>query len=69
MNVHAWAENAVIISDDGSSVKYHVKCPYCGTVDTMCTRSAHVMHGIHIDPGVCSNCNCGKPFNIRFGRS
>ena len=30
MNVPAWAENAVIVADTGSSVRYHAKCPYCG---------------------------------------
>lgn len=28
----AWAEGAVIISDDGNRVKYRQKCPYCGNV-------------------------------------
>ena len=66
MNVPAWAENAVIISDNGSSVRYHAKCPVCGKVNTMSTYTAPVMHSIHNTSGICSYCN--KSFTIRFGR-
>ena len=66
MNVPAWAENAVIVSDTGSSVRYHAKCPYCGKINTMQTGSASVMHSIHTTSGVCTYCH--KSFTIRFGR-
>lgn len=66
MNVHAWAENAVIISDTGSSVRYHDRCPYCGKVNTMRVATAPVTYSIHITNSVCTSCH--KSFTIRFGR-
>ena len=66
MNVPAWAENAVIVSDDGHTVRYHVKCPYCGKVNTMSTSSASVTTCIHNTFGSCPSCH--KSFSISFGR-
>ena len=66
MNIPAWAENAVIISDTGTSVRYHTKCPYCCKINTMQTSSAGVMHSIYTTSGVCTYCH--KSFSIRFGR-
>ena len=66
MNIPAWAENAVIISDTGSNVRYHTKCPCCGKVNTMQTLSDPVTTCIRSTSGVCTYCH--KSFTVRFGR-
>ncbi len=68
MSVPAWAENAVIVSDDGRTVKYHVRCPYCGKVDTTTTRSISVIAGITNTPGSCTSTLCYKHFTVKLGR-
>ena len=63
--MHAWAENAVVVSDDGRQVKYHVRCPYCGKVNNMSTSSAYVGSGVTNCHGSCGN--CFKNFPIKLG--
>ena len=63
----AWAENAVVISDDGRNVKYHVRCPYCGKVNHNSTSGAYVGSGVTNCYGSCSY--CFKHFPIKLGRS
>ena len=53
----AWAENAVVISDDGRIVKYHVRCPNCGKVNNTSTSSASVGNGVTNCYGSCSYCS------------
>lgn len=31
----AWAENAIIVKDDGNMVSYRGKCPKCGAVESI----------------------------------
>ena len=64
----AWAQNAVIIQDNGNSVDYRPKCPYCGEIPWGTT-----MRGAHAPEGGRSNTNticskCGKSFTISLGR-
>ena len=66
MNVPAWAENAVIVSDDGRTVRYHYRCPMCGKVNTGTTCSIYVGSGITNTNGSCFSCH--KSFPIKFGR-
>lgn len=67
MNVPAWAENAVVVSDDGRTVRYHYRCPMCGKVDTRTTMSIYVGPGILANNMVlCSTCH--KSFPVKFGR-
>lgn len=64
----AWAENAVIIADDGRNVKYHPKCPHCGFVNTMQKGMQHVSGGGVTNAGGSHCTKCGKMFDLRFGR-
>lgn len=59
---------AVIISDDGNAqVKYHPKCPNCGTVQST-TCSGYVGQGISAGLGSCTCYKCGKSFPVRINR-
>lgn len=62
----AWAQNAVVISDNGTQVKYHTRCPFCGHVNTMSTGSIFVSNSICNTNGNCPN--CFKSFPLKFGR-
>lgn len=64
--MHAWAENAVIVSDDGRQVKYHPRCPYCGKVNHISLASTYVGSGITNCHGPCGSCL--KIFPIKIGR-
>ncbi len=64
----AWAENAVIISDDGSRVTFHRKCPYCGKVIQNVKQSVGVGGGTS-SVGSVTCPNCRKSYSSRFGRN
>ena len=63
----AYAVNAVIVRDDGRTVDYRTRCPYCGDVPQMSK-----MVGAYASPGgshsysVCFK--CGKSFEVILRR-
>ena len=57
---------AVIISDDGTTVKYHPQCPNCGRVETGTTCSGHVARMSNL--GYCNCFKCGKSFPVQINR-
>lgn len=64
----AWAENAVIIKDDGNRVEYHIRCPQCGWVNERQTGTVVVGSGVtSAGGGTCRK--CGKSISCRFGRN
>lgn len=63
----AWAENAVIVKDNGSQVTYHPRCNSCGHVQNMITSTAYVRAGI-TNVGSFSCPKCKASCNCRFGR-
>ncbi len=68
MTKMAWAENAVIIKDNGMQVAYHPKCPNCGKVYENITSNVGVSGGTTY-AGTFSCYKCGKAFSCRFGRN
>lgn len=40
-----FAQNAMIVSDDGAHVRFHPVCPHCGKVMTNTTGGGYCMHG------------------------
>ena len=61
-------EGAVIISDDGTHVRYHPQCPKCGNVEQSTTCSGHVSQGIRASLGGCSCFKCGNMFSVKINR-
>ena len=64
----AWAENAVIVKDDGDRLEYHRRCPYCGKVADRVKSSLRVGDGVIVSAGSGACVSCGKYFQCRFGR-
>ena len=63
----AYAVNAIIIKDDGKSVDYRPRCPYCGYVPQMSKMvGAHASFGGSHSFTVCQQ--CGKSFEIILRR-
>lgn len=65
----AYAVNAVIISDDGRTVRYRARCPKCGYVDMMMTSQTFVSGGIVTIYSSCRNMKCKESFTIQFSRN
>lgn len=54
-----FAENAMIVSDDGAQVRFHPVCPKCGYVVRNVTGSGHCRHGsAHVGSYSCYKCDC-----------
>lgn len=55
----AYVVNGVVVSDDGSTVRYRTRCPRCGNVDTASIRSCGCMEGHIVNVGSvpCSACS------------
>ncbi len=63
----AYGVNAIIVRDDGNSVDYRPRCPYCMHVDMMSKIcGAHASYGGSISYTVCHN--CGKSFQVILRR-
>ena len=64
---NAYAVNAVITRDDGRSVDYRPRCPYCGHVPQMMKMvGAHASFGGTHTYSICQS--CGKTFEIILRR-
>ena len=64
---NAYAVNAVITRDDGRTVDYRPRCPYCGHVPQMSKMvGAYASHGGTHTYTVCLG--CGKSFEIILRR-
>ncbi len=64
---NAYAVNAVITRDDGRTVDYRPRCPYCGHVPQMMKMvGAHASFGGTHSHSVCQS--CGKTFEIILRR-
>ncbi|MDE5788893.1 MAG: phage terminase large subunit family protein [Clostridia bacterium] len=64
----AWAENAVIIKDNGNQVYYHPRCPHCGSVASNISSNIWVAKGTNTFASSVKCFKCGKPFGMHFGR-
>lgn len=64
----AVAQNAAIIEDNGSRVRYHPICPYCGYLHDRLTSSVVVGSGPTSAGSVFCR-KCGKSFNIKITRT
>lgn len=64
----AAAQNAAIIEDNGMTVTYHQKCPYCGYINTSLKASATVMDGSRASLGSVPCIKCHKFFEIAISR-
>ena len=64
----AVAQNAAIIEDNGSRVRYHPICPYCGYLHDRLTSSVVVVSGPTSAGSVFCR-KCGKSFNIKITRT
>ena len=63
----AYGVNAIIVRDDGMSVEYRPRCPYCMYVDMMCKMSGHASTGGgSYSYTVCHK--CGKSFEVILRR-
>lgn len=63
----AYAVNAIITRDDGMSVDYRPRCPYCMYVDMMSKMcGAHASYGGTHTSTICHN--CGKSFEVMLRR-
>ena len=66
MSGSAWAENAVIVSDNGKTVRFRRQCPYCGKTDTTYTDEASVGGSSNMT----RSCRyCGKIIKITISRN
>ena len=61
MAKQAWAQNAVIIQDDGFSVRYRPRCPECGYVPTNRNCGGTAQEGVRAH----QSDRCDK-FGLRF---
>ncbi len=59
---------AVIISDDGSTVKYHPQCPKCGHVMEGTTCSGYVGSNTRANLGVTTCPRCGATISTQINR-
>lgn len=68
MAKQAWAQNAVIIEDDGRfSIRYRPRCPECGYVPTNLSCGGTAQEGIRANHSATCQ-KCGKYFNIVISR-
>ena len=58
---------AVIVSDNGTIVRFHPKCDKCGYVETNFTSQIHCAHGTSSSGG-CSCPRCGQYSPTVIGR-
>lgn len=61
-------KGAVIISDDGTHVKYHPHCDKCGYTVENTTCSGHVGNGIRASLGMCTCPKCGAGIEVQINR-
>lgn len=61
-------KGAVIISDDGTIVKYHPQCPKCGHVMEGTTCSGHVGSGVRANLGGACCPRCGAYIDVQINR-
>lgn len=63
MQVPAFANNGVVVKDDGFNVRVIPKCPKCGYVEQNVTLGGNVGNG-QSNIGASHCFNCGEVFNI-----
>ena len=61
-------EGAVIVSDDGSQVKYHTRCPNCGYVLVSSLYSGQVASHTIKSMGGHTCAKCKKSFIVKMKR-
>ena len=67
MAAQAWAENGVITRDDGFSVRWKPRCPYCGHVPTNRDCGGTASQGVRAHQY--ASCDkCGKSFDVIISR-
>ena len=67
MSNQAWAENAVIIQDNGCSVRFRPKCPYCGHIPMNMSMGDSAQNGVRShNSAICEKCK--KTFDIVISR-
>ena len=67
MAKQAWAQNAVIISDDGNYVHYKSRCPKCGHVPVNRESGCAAQEGVRAHQS--DRCDkCGEYFDIVISR-
>ena len=65
---NAYVINGVVVSDDGSTVRYHTRCPHCGDVNTTTTYSCHCSGVTNNGSVTCSKCYKHFEIQLRRGR-
>lgn len=68
MGKQAWAQNAVIIEDDGKMcVRYRPRCPKCGYIPTYLNMAGTAQENVRSNTsGHCDK--CGEYFSIVISR-
>lgn len=66
---NAYVESgAVIISDDGKTVRYHRRCNFCLNVDMGTTGSVYVCSGTRCNVTTYTCPKCGKTTWVKINR-
>lgn len=65
---NAYVINGVVVSDDGTTVRYHTRCPYCGDVNTTTTYSCYCSQVTNNGVVTCSKCYKHFDVQLRRGR-
>ena len=67
MSEQAWAQNAVIVEDNGRNVRWKPRCPFCGFIPPYRTAAGTAFKGIRANHH--DRCDkCGKQIDIVVSR-